>query len=66
VYPIMAPTDQLAAVVEGVGGPVNAHAAPGGPTIAELVRAGATRISYGTSLHKYVMDSLRELLPTLA
>jgi len=66
VYPIMAPTDQLAAVVEGVGGPVNAHAAPGGPTAAELVGAGATRISYGTSLHKHLMDSLRELLPTLA
>ena len=62
----MAPTDQLAAVVEGVGGPVNAHAAPGGPTAAELLGAGATRISYGTSLHKHLMDSLRELLPTLA
>jgi 2-methylisocitrate lyase-like PEP mutase family enzyme len=65
VYPIMAPTDQLAQVVAGVGGPVNAHAAPGGPTAAELVAAGATRISYGTSLHKYLMDNLRTLLGTL-
>ena len=65
VYPIMAPTEQLAQVVEGVGGPVNAHAAPGGPTAAELIAAGATRISYGTSLHKYLMDNLRALLGTL-
>ncbi|MEV5961976.1 isocitrate lyase/phosphoenolpyruvate mutase family protein [Kribbella sp. NPDC051952] len=65
VYPILAPTEQLAEVVEGVGGPINAHAAPGGPTVADLVGVGATRISYGTSLHKYVMDHLAELLPQL-
>jgi len=64
-YPIMAPIDVLPELVSGIGGPINAHAAPGGPTAAELIAAGATRISYGTSLHKYLMDSLRELLPTL-
>jgi len=65
VYPIMAPVDQLTRVVEGVGGPINAHAAPVGPTAAELAAAGATRISYGTSLHSYAMDKLADLLPTL-
>lgn len=65
VYPIMAPTDVLAEVVEGIGGPINAHAAVGGPTPAELIAAGAHRISYGTSIHTYVMNSLRELLPSL-
>ena len=65
VYPIMAPTEQLAQVVAGVGGPVNGHAAIGGQTAAELVAAGAIRISYGTSLHKHLMDNLRALLPTL-
>jgi 2-methylisocitrate lyase-like PEP mutase family enzyme len=65
VYPILAPVDQLAQVVEGVGGPINAHAAPGGPTPAELAAAGATRISYGTSVHAYLMTKLQELLPTL-
>jgi 2-methylisocitrate lyase-like PEP mutase family enzyme len=64
-YPIMAPIEVLPELVDGIGGPINAHAAPGGPTAAELMAAGATRISYGTSLHKYLMDSLRELLPTL-
>lgn len=65
VYPILAPVEQLAQVVEGVGGPINAHATPAGPTPAELAAAGATRISYGTSLHTYVMTKLRDLLPTL-
>lgn len=65
VYPIMAPTDVLAEVVEGIGGPINAHAAVGGPTAAELIAAGAHRISYGTSIHHHLMNKLRELLPSL-
>jgi 2-methylisocitrate lyase-like PEP mutase family enzyme len=65
IYPILAPVEQLAEVVQGVGGPVNAHAAPDGPTVADLVGAGATRISYGTSIHNHLMDGLRELLPRL-
>jgi 2-methylisocitrate lyase-like PEP mutase family enzyme len=65
VYPILAPTDQLSEVAECVGGPINAHAFPGGPTPVELAAAGASRISYGTSLHKHVMDGFRDLLPSL-
>ncbi len=65
VYPIMAPVEVLPELVSGVGGPVNAHAAPKGPTVAELVAAGATRISFGTSLHQHLMDNLRALLPEL-
>jgi 2-methylisocitrate lyase-like PEP mutase family enzyme len=65
VYPIMAPVDELTQVVEGVGGPINAHAAPAGPTVSELAAAGASRISYGTSVHGYLMTKLQELLPTL-
>ncbi|MFF0342309.1 isocitrate lyase/phosphoenolpyruvate mutase family protein [Kribbella sp. NPDC004875] len=65
VYPILAPLAQLAEVVEGVGGPINGHAKTAGPTPAELAAAGATRISYGTDVHQYVMDRLQELLPRL-
>ncbi|MGW7684202.1 isocitrate lyase/PEP mutase family protein [Kribbella sp. NPDC054772] len=65
VYPILAPVPLLAQVVEGVGGPINGHAAPSGPTPAQLAAAGATRISYGTSVHQYVMAQLQELLPSL-
>lgn len=66
VYPIFAPVDDLPDVVAGIGGPINAHAAPDGPTPAELAAAGAIRISYGTSVHKQLMQTLRQLLPTLA
>ncbi|TCC42900.1 isocitrate lyase/phosphoenolpyruvate mutase family protein [Kribbella capetownensis] len=66
VYPIMAPTDVLAEVVEGIGGPINAHAAIGGPTSGEVIAAGAHRISYGTSIHTHLMNNLRDLLPSLA
>ncbi|TDD30613.1 isocitrate lyase/phosphoenolpyruvate mutase family protein [Kribbella turkmenica] len=66
VYPIFAPTDVLPELVAGIGGPINAHAAPDGPTAAELVAAGAIRISYGTSVHKYLMGVLRDLLPRLS
>jgi 2-methylisocitrate lyase-like PEP mutase family enzyme len=64
-YPIAAPIEVLPELVSGIGGPLNAHAAPAGPTAAELIAVGATRISYGTSLHKHLMDNLRELLPKL-
>jgi len=66
VYPIFAPLEVLPELVAGIGGPINAHAAPDGPTPAELAAAGAIRISYGTSVHKQVMEALRQLLPSLA
>ncbi|MFI7064673.1 isocitrate lyase/phosphoenolpyruvate mutase family protein [Kribbella sp. NPDC050124] len=65
-YPIFAPIDVLPEVVAGIGGPINAHAAPDGPTPAELAAAGAIRISYGTSVHRHLMDVLRQLLPSLS
>jgi hypothetical protein len=58
--------DVLPTLVERIGGPINAHAKPNGPTAADLIARGATRISYGTSLHTFVTDGLRELLPKLA
>ena len=65
VYPIDAPLPVLPTLVEEIGGPVNAHAFPDGPTAAELIALGATRISYGTSLHTYTTEALRQLLPNL-
>ena len=65
VYPIDAPLPVLPTLVEEIGGPVNAHAFPDGPTAAELIGLGATRISYGTSLHTYTTEALRQLLPNL-
>ncbi|WP_020386432.1 isocitrate lyase/PEP mutase family protein [Kribbella catacumbae] len=65
VYPIMAPLDVLKRLADDIGGPINAHAKPNGPTPSELIAQGATRISYGTSLHNFTTDALRNLLPQL-
>jgi 2-methylisocitrate lyase-like PEP mutase family enzyme len=65
VYPIFAPLPVLPTLVDEIGGPVNAHSQPDGPTAAELITLGATRISYGTSLHTYTTEALRRLLPEL-
>jgi len=65
VYPIFAPEDVFRTLADEIGGPINAHAKPNGPGPSELVALGATRISYGTSLHTLTTDALRELLPKL-
>ncbi|GAA0601302.1 isocitrate lyase/phosphoenolpyruvate mutase family protein [Kribbella sandramycini] len=65
VYPIFAPVDVLPELVAEIGGPINAHAAPAGPTPAELIAAGARRVSYGTSVHSHLMSALEGLLPSL-
>lgn len=65
VYPILAPLDAIKELASSIGGPLNAHAKPDGPTAAELIALGATRISYGTSLHNHLTDAFRRLLPTL-
>ncbi|HEU4947867.1 MAG TPA: isocitrate lyase/phosphoenolpyruvate mutase family protein [Kribbella sp.] len=65
VYPIFAPLDAIAELVSSIGGPLNAHAQIESPTAAELVALGATRISYGGSLHAHLTKALRELLPSL-
>jgi 2-methylisocitrate lyase-like PEP mutase family enzyme len=65
VYPIFAPLDLLADLKDSIGGPLNAHAKPDGPTAGQLAAQGATRISYGTSLHNHLTETLRRLLPTL-
>lgn len=65
VYPIMAPLDVLKRLADDIGGPINAHAKPDGPTPSDLIAQGATRISYGTSLHNHTTNTLRNLLPQL-
>ena len=65
VYPIFAPLKLLADLKNSIGGPLNAHAKPDGPTAAQLAEQGATRITYGTSLHTHLTNIFRDLLPTL-
>jgi len=58
--------DQIAAVVEAVGVPVNVLALPKGPTIAELASVGVRRVSVGSLLagaaYGSLMAGARELL----
>ena len=58
--------DEIAAVVDAVGAPVNVLALPGGPTIAELASVGVRRVSTGSLLASAAYAALvaggRELL----
>jgi 2-methylisocitrate lyase-like PEP mutase family enzyme len=58
--------EQIAAVVEAVGVPVNVLALPTGPTIAELDSVGVRRVSVGSQLASVAYGALaagaRELL----
>ncbi|MEU0092047.1 isocitrate lyase/phosphoenolpyruvate mutase family protein [Kribbella sp. NPDC006257] len=65
IYPILAPLDTLPHLATEIGGPLNAHATPTTPTAATLIAAGATRITYGTSLHTHTTNTLQALLPHL-
>jgi 2-methylisocitrate lyase-like PEP mutase family enzyme len=50
--PAVADPDLIAALVEGIGGPVSLLAGPGSPTIAELAALGVVRISVGSGAHR--------------
>lgn len=50
----------LTAVCEAVGAPINAMAAPGGPTRQALAASGVARISHGPFGYRALMDVLAE------
>jgi 2-methylisocitrate lyase-like PEP mutase family enzyme len=56
--PGLASIDQIEAVVEAVGIPVNVLALPGGPSVAELEAAGVRRVSTGGSLARAAYGAL--------
>lgn len=67
VYPIDAPSESaLAAVIEGVPGPVNANCLPGGPSLARLAEAGAARVSFGPIPFLLALDTLKEVAVRIA
>ncbi|MFE3639131.1 isocitrate lyase/phosphoenolpyruvate mutase family protein [Streptomyces sp. NPDC059168] len=61
VYPILAPVDLLPAIAESLRAPLNALQLPGGPSPAELGRLGASRVTFGHTLHGRVTDALRDI-----
>ncbi len=66
VYPIFAPPDQLRALADGIGLPVNAVARPDGPSPRELGRLGATRITFGGGLHLRTLAALKTIAEQLS
>jgi 2-methylisocitrate lyase-like PEP mutase family enzyme len=59
-YPIgVADPRVVSELVRGIRGPVNVHAAPGGPTVAELAALGVRRISVGALLHRASLGAVR-------
>ncbi len=64
--PGVADPDTLAALVAGIGGPLNVTAGPGAPSVAELAALGVARVSTGARIaqaaHAVVREAALELL----
>jgi 2-methylisocitrate lyase-like PEP mutase family enzyme len=56
--PGLADLEQIAAVVEAVGVPVNVLALPHGPSVAELASVGVRRVSTGGALARAAYSAL--------
>ncbi|MGI5402422.1 isocitrate lyase/PEP mutase family protein [Streptomyces sp. CA-135486] len=52
VYPFAVPPEQLPLLRAEIEGPINVAPFPGGPSVAELGRLGATRITFGPFLQQ--------------
>jgi 2-methylisocitrate lyase-like PEP mutase family enzyme len=65
-YPILAPPQALAGLVQRIRGPVNAMFRPGGPSLAELAALGVARITFGGGLHARVAQEMQAMAAALA
>ena len=66
VFPIfLSEPDAIASFVEAVKAPVNILGVPQAPTVARLAELGVARVSYGSLLHRRVMEELGALLTEL-
>lgn len=62
VFPILVrEEDDIAALVRGVGGPVNVLYVPGMPSLARLAELGVARVSFGGGLHRATQGLLERL-----
>lgn len=61
VYPFAVPPEQLPLLRAEIEGPINVAPLPGSPSVAELGRIGATRITFGPGLHLRAMAAVREI-----
>jgi 2-methylisocitrate lyase-like PEP mutase family enzyme len=66
IYPIFLREESfIASFVEAVDAPVNILALPQAPSPSRLAELGVARVSYGSAIHRRVMDSLATLLADL-
>ncbi|MEU5906732.1 isocitrate lyase/phosphoenolpyruvate mutase family protein [Micromonospora sp. NPDC047527] len=65
VYPILAPTEVLPVLREGITGPINMAAEPTRDSVAELARLGATRITFGPGMQRYAMGAVGDRAASL-
>ena len=62
-YPIgVADEPTIAALVAGIGGPLNIYAQPSAPPLARLADLGVARVSYGPWLHRLAMQAVQRAL----
>ncbi|MFF2063505.1 isocitrate lyase/phosphoenolpyruvate mutase family protein [Streptomyces sp. NPDC058200] len=61
VYPIAAPAEALPALRAGIDGPLNALFLPAGPSLADLGRLGATRVTFGPGPHRRAMAAVKDI-----
>jgi len=59
--PAVRDRDAIAALVKGIGGPINILAGPGSPTIAELQSLGVARVSLGSGPSRTALAVLRDI-----
>ncbi len=59
--PAVADPTQIAALVEGIDGPVSVLAGPGSPSLAELARLGVARISVGSGPYRAALALARRI-----
>ncbi|MYS23761.1 2-Methylisocitrate lyase, PEP mutase family [Streptomyces sp. DvalAA-14] len=57
VYPLLAPLEAFPALREGIEGPINMAARPDRESVAELTRAGATRITFGPGMQRHAAEA---------
>jgi 2-methylisocitrate lyase-like PEP mutase family enzyme len=63
VYPILAHEEaEIAALVSGIGGPVNTMALPIAPPLTRLSQLGVARITFGSLLMKVALDAAEKVL----
>jgi 2-methylisocitrate lyase-like PEP mutase family enzyme len=67
VYPIMVVSEEsIAALVEGLPGPINANCIPQGPGLRRLAELGVARVSFGPMPYFIALEALKRLAGRIA